>query len=185
MSFNLSKCEHLIITNKRSPIISDCHNEGCTINKVDSCKHLGVTITNNLSWSKHIASIVSKAHSVRGFLQRNLRQSSSSVKAKAYFIFVRPTVEYASVIWSPYTTCDITVLEAVQHKAARFVWNDFSSYSSVTAMMNNLKWSLESKQARLIMFYKIIHGIVGRQYFNNKLKLQQYYLIFYHCTLVV
>ena len=41
--------------------------------------------------------------------------------------------------------------------------NDFSSYSSVTAMLNNLKWnSLEDrkKQARLIMFYKIIHGIV-------------------------
>ena len=54
-------------------------------------------------------------------------------------------------------------LEAVQHKAARFVCNDFSSYSSMTAMMNNLKWnSLEDrrKQARLIMFYKLIHGMV-------------------------
>ena len=106
---------------------------------------------------------MSKAHSVRGFLQRNLRQCSSSVKAKGYFAFVRPTVEYASVIWSPQTTCDITALEMVQRKAARFVCNDFSSYLSVTEMMNNLKWnSLEDrrKQARLIMFYKIIHGIV-------------------------
>jgi len=67
------------------------------------------------------------------------------------------------VIWSPYITSDITALEAVQRKAARFVCNEFSSYSSVTAMMNNLKWnSLEDrrKQARLIMFYKIIHRLV-------------------------
>ena len=84
---------------------------------------------------------MSKAHSVRGFLQRNLRQCSSSVKAKAYFAFVRPTVEYASVIWFPHTTCDITTLEALQRKAARFAYNDFLSYSSVTAMMNNLKWN--------------------------------------------
>jgi len=137
MSFNLSKCEHLIITNKCLPITSDYHIEGCTINKVDSCKYLGATI--NLSWSKYIANIVSKAHSVCDFLQRNSRQCSASVKAKAYLAFVRPIVEYASVIWSPYTTSDITALEAVQRKAARFVCNDFSSYSSVTAMMNNLK----------------------------------------------
>ena len=57
----------------------------------------------------------------------------------------------------------VTALEAVQRKAARLVCNDFSSYSSVTDMMNNLKWSsLEDrrKQARLIMCYKIINGIV-------------------------
>ena len=113
MSFILSKCEHLTITNKNLPIISDYHIEGCTINMVNSCKYLGVIITNNLSRSKHIANIVSKVHSVHGFLQKNLRQCSSSVKAKAYFTFVRPTVEYASVIWSPYTTCDIAALEAV------------------------------------------------------------------------
>jgi len=144
----------------KQTIISDYHIKGCTIN---SCKYLGVNITYNLSWNKHIANIVSKAHSVCGFLQRNLRQYSSSVKAKAYFASVRPTVEYTSVIWSPYTTCDITALEAVQCKAARFVCNDFLSYLSMTAMMNNLKWnSLEErrKQARLIMFYKIIYGIV-------------------------
>ena len=102
---------------------------------------------------------MSKAHSVRCFLQRHLRQCSSLVKAKAYFAFVRPIVEYASVIWCPHTTCDITALEAVQHKAARFVCNDFLSYSSVTVMMSNLKWnSLEDKrkQALLIMFYIIL-----------------------------
>jgi len=67
------------------------------------------------------------------------------VKAKAYLdLYI---VEYASAIWSPYTTSDITTLEAVQCKAARFVCNDFSSYSSVTAMLNNLKWnSLEDRR---------------------------------------
>ena len=111
----------------KQTIISDYHIKGCTIN---SWKYLGINITNNLSWNKHIANIVSKAHSVCGFLQRNLRQCSSSVKAKAYFASVRPTVEYASVIWSPYTTCDIAAaaLEAVQCKTARFVCNDFLSY---------------------------------------------------------
>ena len=83
--------------------------------------------------------------------QSTLSSRFSSKKFKAmcniseikslYLAFVRPIVEYASVIWSPYTNCDKTVLEGVQHKAARFVCNDFSTYSSVTSMLNNLKWT--------------------------------------------
>ena len=159
MTFNLSKCEHLTLTNKHSPILSDYHIDGCTINKVSSCKYLGVTITNNLSWSKHIANVVNKAHSVRGFLQRNLRQCSISVKSKAYLALVRPIVEYASVIWSLYTNCDKTVLEGVlQREVVRFVCNDFSTYSSVTSMLNNLSgtlWKIEGLSQDLLCSIKL------------------------------
>jgi len=96
MSFNLLKCEHLIIKNKHTPVLSDYHFKGYNINKVSSCKYLRVIITSNLHWSKHITDVVNKAYLVRGFLQRNLRQCSVSVKVKAYFAFVRPIVEYAS-----------------------------------------------------------------------------------------
>ena len=45
---NLSKCEHLTITNKCSSLmLSDYYIEGSTINKVNFCKYLGVTITNS------------------------------------------------------------------------------------------------------------------------------------------
>ena len=98
MTFNLSKCKHLLITNKHSRILSDYNINGYIINKVSSSEYLGVTITNNLSWSKHIINVVNNANSVRGFLQRNLRQCSTSVKPKAYLAFVRPIVEYASAI---------------------------------------------------------------------------------------
>ena len=53
---------------------------------------------------------------------------------------------------------DINKVEAVQRRAARWVTNNYSSYSSVTQMINSLGWrSLEQRRAdaRLIMFYKI------------------------------
>ena len=104
MHFNLSKCEHLTtVTSKHSPS-SDYFLNNCHISKVSFTKHLGVTITSNLSWNKRISIITNKAHSVRGFLQSlNLKQCSKAVKSKAYLTFVRPIVEYGSVIWSPYT----------------------------------------------------------------------------------
>ena len=40
--------------------------------------------------------------------------------------------------------------------------NDYSTYSSVTEMVNNLRWwSLENRHydARLLMFYKIVYGL--------------------------
>ena len=54
-------------------------------------------------------------------------------------------------------------VEAVQRSPARWVTHDHSSYSSVTQMINTLGWrSLEQTRAdaRLIMFYKIVHGFV-------------------------
>ena len=48
----------------------------------------------------------------------------------------------------------------IQHRAARFVYNNYSRYNSVTDMLNMLNWqSLEQRrnQAKSIMFYKIIN----------------------------
>ena len=54
-------------------------------------------------------------------------------------------------------------INKVERRAARWVTHDYSSYSSVTQMINTLGWmSLEQRRAdaRLIMFYKIVHGLV-------------------------
>jgi len=130
--FNLLICEHLNITNKHTPVLSDYHIEGYTINKVSS-----------LSWSKHTSNIVNKAHSVWGFLQTNIRQYSVLVKVKAYFAFVRPIVEYTSVIWSPFTSCNKTALEGVQCKL---------KLPDLYVMVKKFKERDRGIQSRLIMF---------------------------------
>ena len=58
---------------------------------------------------------------------------------------------------------NINTLEMVQLKAAHFVFNDYSTYSSISNMLQELQWnSLRERriQARLVMFYKIIHNLV-------------------------
>ena len=52
----------------------------------------------------------------------------------AYNTLVRPQVEYASPVWSPYTQSSINKVEKIQKRAGicRWVINDYSSYSSVT-----------------------------------------------------
>ena len=131
-------------------------------------KYLGVTITHNLSWTKHVDTITCKANS---FQKRNLSQSSLHVESLAYFTYVRPILKLASVVWSPFikTTCNTDKNEMVQRKAASFVFNDYHRFCSVSNMLQQLNWnSLESRRTKaiIVMFYKIVNNIVSA-YFSN------------------
>ena len=74
---------------------------------------------------------------------------------------VRPIIEYAASAWDPHTLLNINKLESIQRTAARFCFNDFSRYSSVTNMLSSLNLPLlqaRRTQAKLSTFYKIING---------------------------
>ena len=87
----------------------------------------------------------------------------------AYFTYVRPILEYASVVWSPFTRTNIDKIEMVQRKAARFVFNDYHRFSSISSMLQQLNWdSLESRRTKaiVVMFYKIVNNIVSADLLN-------------------
>ena len=91
------------------------------------------------------------------FLRRNIRSASQQAKSTAYKMYVRPTLEYASTVWTPQDT-DSNQLAMVQRRAVRFVNDDYSRTSTVTAMRQDLGWdTLQQRrdQARLSMMYHI------------------------------
>ena len=76
---------------------------------------------------------------------------------------IRPIMEYFSTVWDPHTSANINCLEAVQRSAARMCFRDFSRFSSVTAMLNDLELpTLQSRRAKskLQILYEIIHNLV-------------------------
>ena len=117
-----------------------------------------------VNWSQHIDSITNKANRTLGFIRRNLKISSISIKEQAYKILVRLLMEYASPVWDPHHQTDIRKLECVQRRVVRFVLSSQHNRSSVTAMIQRLGWrSLEDRRrdARLTMLYKIDHELVA------------------------
>ena len=131
-NFNISKCYHLGITNKVVPFSYNYLMNDIVIAKSASTKYLGVTISHNLNWNQHCDNICSKANSMLGLLRRVLSDCSMDVKSKAYTTLVRPQLEYACSVWNPYTKRNIRQIELVQHKAARFVFRDYSNITHVT-----------------------------------------------------
>ena len=122
-------------------------------------------MTDNLSWSRHVSDTAVKAQRSLGFLRRNFKHCSRQVKAATYTSVVRPVLEYASPVWDPYHQADIKALEQVQRRAARYVYNDYTSRTPgcVTDMINELGWeSLQDRRqiSRLCLLYKSHHGLV-------------------------
>eukprot|EP00745_Piridium_sociabile_P022823 TRINITY_DN35603_c0_g1_i2.p1 TRINITY_DN35603_c0_g1~~TRINITY_DN35603_c0_g1_i2.p1 ORF type:complete len:143 (+),score=24.63 TRINITY_DN35603_c0_g1_i2:60-488(+) len=71
---------------------------GHTLESVTTSKYLGVKLHKEVTWDQHIDAITVKASKALGFLRRNLKVSSSELREKAYLIFVRPLLEYASSV---------------------------------------------------------------------------------------
>ena len=164
MEFNPGKCQVIHITRSKSLVKSRYFMHNQELESVDAAKYLGVTIGKDLSWNTHINNITSTANKTLGFVKTNVVAKNKDIKTMAYNSLVRPQVEYASVVWSPYTKDNINKIEKVQRRAARWVSNDYFSYSSVTGMLSNLGWrSLENRRTDmgLAMFYKIVYGLVA------------------------
>ena len=133
--------------------------------EVTKVKYLGVTISNDLRWVNHISNITAKPNRTIGFLRRNIHACPKEVKETAYTTLVRPSIEYASAVWDPFNKKQISQLDYVQRRVARFVSNNFQDREpgAVTSIISNLKWeSLEQRRekARSVLMYKIVHNFV-------------------------
>ena len=100
-AFRPTKYKVIRYTKKRKPT-----HENYTINGhipviATSDKYLGVTLSENLSWIKHVDAVIKKAYNSSAFLRRNIASYPRTTKAQCYETLFRPTQEYASSVFGP------------------------------------------------------------------------------------
>ena len=61
-----------------------------------------------------------KAWKALHFTMRILKKGNSNTKSLAYMSLVRPILEYGAACWDPYREGQISALDRVQKKAAKF-----------------------------------------------------------------
>ena len=157
MRFNASKCHIMSIHRGKSYLSFMYELCGVFLSTVANEKYLGVLISEDLSWDHHITKTAIAANQKLGFLKRNLKGCPAELRKMAYLSTVRPTLEYASVIWDPHLSKHKTLLESVQRKAARWITSDYRRTSSVTTMLQTLQLqTLEDrrKTSSLTYMYK-------------------------------
>ena len=170
MAFNPDKCEVIRITNKKTPTLFNYTLHGVSLKETDSAKYLGVSITRDLSWAKHINQITTKTNNSLKFIKRNIQTNNPKLKETSYKTYVRPLVEYTAAVWDPWQKKYIDKIEMIQHRAIRYIFNHYSSTSSVTNMLSELNLPTLVKRRRissLTIFYKIKHQLANIKFPSN------------------
>ena len=105
-------------------------------------KYLGVIITADLRWNRHVADVMNRANKVLGMIRRNFYFCDKKTKEAAYVALVRPLLEYASAVWDPHTASLASELEKIQGRAARFVTSNYLNFEheTMTRHLTNLGW---------------------------------------------
>ena len=122
LNFNTDKC-HVISLGKFENIM---HTHRYSLNNkelehVFEENDLGVIVDSDLKFEEHISAKIKKANSIVGLIRRTFSFLDCTLFKKLYITFVRPHLEYAQVVWSPYLQKHINMIENVQIRATKLV----------------------------------------------------------------
>ena len=121
VNFNPNKTEAMLFSYLQGLINPTLIFDGVNIKFVSQHKHLGLTLSENMKWKAHIDSVLTSASRMIGIMRKLKYVFSRCALNQTYISFVRPVLEYSSVVWDGCTVEQQTSLEKLQNEAARIV----------------------------------------------------------------
>ncbi len=141
MKINASKTHKLLIDfSKHQACVDGLSNitmDNQVIERTDSAKILGVTISSDLTWNTHVDNIVNKA-SKRLYMMYQLKRAgiNQADLTTIYLSVIRPVLEYACPVWSTCLPAYLSEkIETVQKRAMRTIYPGFS-YTDTLEILN-------------------------------------------------
>lgn len=102
--FNGDKFEHIHFGKRKNNCNNDWQykdNNGNSIKSQTSVKDLGITITNDLSWTAQIENTISKCRRMSAWILRTFTKRDIATMRTLWTTMLRPLVDYCSPVWSP------------------------------------------------------------------------------------
>jgi len=131
------------------------------LKQVQQERYLGMVLSSNMSWKNHIHSLTSKASKRIGLLFSMKEKLSRAAKTKYYISYIRPILEYGSVVFDNCTAQDSNSLELVQRRAAILCTGAYRR-SPTHLLMTDIGWdslSNRRKNAKLLLMFKIVNNL--------------------------
>ena len=111
-------------------------------------------LSNTRESTCQIKSVIFTISSIVAWLTIPAKYGATVISTESFFM------AWLTVLAKYHVKADISKLEMVQCKAARFVFNNLSTYSSVSSMLPKLNWqSLEERRTRAILIMIWSRGI--------------------------
>ena len=135
---------------------------GDDVPSVSSMKDSGITVDNELNFSKHISQIAARAFQRTNLFFRVFKCRDRDFLLAVFKIYIRPLVEYCSSVWNPYLKKDITLLERVQKRyTKRIPGLSKFSYPERLNLLGLESLELRRLHSDISMCYKILNGLVN------------------------
>ena len=157
LDFQPKKCENLRISRKRISFDRSYRINNVELKCTSTQKDLGIHITSDLSWDKHIESITAKANRMLGFLKRNCSRILPKTALKTlYLALVRSHLGYCSQVWAPQSVIkNMLLIESVQRRATKFIcFNLELNYRDRLYSLNLLPLNYWFEYLDLVFFFK-------------------------------
>ena len=155
VNYNASKTVYMIISTKTNPVVyPDLYLNGEILTKVSSHKHLGITLTRDMSWNLHIDSIIKKAASRLSGIRRIRFLITGKGRETLYNALVLPLLEYGGIIFDNCTLYLKQRLESIHRRGAVICTCAFRN-TSYERLLGELGWNTldeRRKLARLSLF---------------------------------
>ena len=160
LTVNTDKCTSLRLSNQPSATASHYCINNIQLSHTSNTRDLGIIIDNKLSYNCHIESICNKAAQRSGILFRGFVCRDQNFLRKAYITYIRPLVEYSTIIWNPVLKKHIDSLEKIQRKFTKRI----PSLKSLPYLQRLKALNLETLELRrlyydLTYYYKILHDL--------------------------
>ena len=107
--------------------------------EVESHKHLGVILSADCTWHKHIKYITDKAWGRINIMQRLKFKLDRKSLEIIFTTFIRPPLEYSDVFWDNCTRYEKQVLDKIQNEAARIA-TGATKLISLENLQDEVKW---------------------------------------------
>ena len=129
LQLNVNKCCHMSFSSLHEIEEGLTYQvDGVSLNNVDSCRDLGIIVTNNLSWQNTINLYVVQLIVLCSSFRETFLFLPESVKRTLYISLVYSQFNFCSQLWSPAYIKDIRILETVQRRATKFIVSHSMSY---------------------------------------------------------
>ena len=127
LELNSSKSKLMFITHSR---VSQCPSiflHSVKLDQVHHFKYLGVWLSDDLSWEKHIQYVTNKARRHLGYIFRTFSPFCCPESlVRLYRTQVLPLLDYGCIVWDPHLSKHKQQLEKVQLFATRMATKQWS-----------------------------------------------------------
>ena len=154
MELNESKCKVLHIGKSNTRAIYTINST--ELLKVEEERDLGIIISSDLKWDKHIRAITTKANYVWGQIKNSFKFLNKDTFKMIFVALVRPHLEYGAAIWNPFLAKDIDSIESIQRRATKSI-PECRRMNYETRLKSIQLPTLEYRRHRgdIIQYYKI------------------------------